>query len=337
MGFWSSLVNSATQVAHWVSNNAGNIGEAAKVVAGVIGVGAMTEDELAAEGNNILPTFHSQILKAEVTLSEVAKKKLGSPVTANDENVKTVDLPGLWPSPGGTVQSPTVVPGISVDINKLLVLKNIPNNIKSSNGQVQDLGELIANQLFDYKRADHLDKDSAIFTIPVDIRHEKTSKPIIGGGMAAYKIPLGNAGSFDAWHSHIRLHYIYNDMDESKFREEKLALAIKPGPANTETAGAYNITTISAQWNGSRAIAPQMTEAVKRVVKDSNGKVNVLGPAVIDGTRFKYQFRTDVSVGPAQVASQLSTALSAILPKPTPQNPLPRMPTIKVSNVQTYI
>ncbi|QGI99749.1 hypothetical protein CEK26_012818 [Fusarium fujikuroi] len=337
MGFWSSLVNSASQAVHWVSNNAGNIGDAAKVVAGVIGAVAMSEDELAAEGNNILPTFYSHILKAEVKLSEVAKEKLGSPVTANDENVKTVDLPGLWPSPGGTVENPTVVPGISVDINKLLVLKNIPNNIKSSNGQVQDLGELIANQLFDFQQAVPLDKDSAIFTIPVNILNEKTKKPIIGGGMAAYKIPLGNAGSFDAWHSHIRLHYIYNDADERKFREEKLALAIKPGPTNTETAGAYNITTISAQWNGSRAIAPQMTEAVKKVVKDSKGKVTVLGPAVIDGTRFKYQFQTAVSVGPAQVAAQLSTALSFVLPDPTPENPLPRMPTIKVSNVQTYV
>ncbi|CVK96332.1 uncharacterized protein FPRN_12285 [Fusarium proliferatum] len=155
--------------------------------------------------------------------------------------------------------------------------------------------------------------------------------------MAAYKVPLGNAGTFEALHSHIRLHYIYNDTDERKFREEKLALAIKPGLTNLNTAGAYNITTISAQWNGSREIAPRMSEAVQKVVKDSKGKVTVLGPAVIDGTRFKYQFRTDVSVGPAQVASQLSTALSAILPDPTPQNPLPRMPTIKVSNVQTYI
>ncbi|CVK96333.1 uncharacterized protein FPRN_12286 [Fusarium proliferatum] len=167
MGFWSSLVNSATQVAHWVSNNAGNIGEAAKVVAGVIGVAAMTEDELAAEGNNILPTFHSHILKAEDKLHAVAKKEWKNPVVANDEYVKTVDLPGLWPSPGGTVDNPKVVPGISIDINKLLVLKNIPNNMKSANGEVQDVGELIANQIFNLQYAKPHDENPDILKIPV--------------------------------------------------------------------------------------------------------------------------------------------------------------------------
>ncbi|KAF5555382.1 hypothetical protein FMEXI_1553 [Fusarium mexicanum] len=335
MGFWSSLVNSATHAVHWVSNNAGNIGDAAKVVAGVIGAAAMTEDELAAEGNNILPTFYSHIVKAEGKLLDAAKDNLKSPVVANDEHVKTVDLPGLWPSPGGTIDDPAVIPGISIDINKLLVLKNIPNNLKSDDGQVRDVGESIANQIFNFSRAEPIDKDSAIFKIPVEVLH--LGKPFIGGGMVAYKIPLGNAGSFDAWHSHVRLHYIYDDAAEKKFREEKLALAIKPSPTNIDAAGAYNLTTISAQWNGSRGIAPQMTAAVQKVVDDAKGKVTVLSHAVNDGTRFKYQFRTAVSVGPAQVASQLSTALSAVLPDPTPENPLPRMPTIKVSNVQTYI
>ncbi|KAI1115837.1 hypothetical protein F5Y14DRAFT_449642 [Nemania sp. NC0429] len=87
--------------------------------------------------------------------------------------------------------------------------------------------------------------------------------------------------------------YLCSGKDEEAFALRKLTLAIKQGPDNWQVGKSYNSTTLSVQWNGARAV----------------DKVTFLTPAVIDGIRFKYQFRTDINTGPAEVAAALSAAL----------------------------
>ncbi|WKT53609.1 hypothetical protein QSH57_004193 [Fusarium oxysporum f. sp. vasinfectum] len=334
MGFWSSIVNSASQVVHWVSNNAGNIGKVVDIVGKVAGAVALTEEELAAEGNNILPTFYSNVIKAEKALVAKAKDEFPIPNNGADAVIRTAELSGLWPTPG-TAKNPKVIPEIAIDINRLLALKRIPTNITGSDGQPVDVGALIAEQLF-VPSTKSAEDESPVFCNPVSIVDQKTKKTIIKGGMVSYKLPLGNK-NFEAWHSHIRLHHLSSADEERILREERLALAVRPGSTNVKPGAPYNVATLSAQWNGTRAVAPIMSQAIQKLVDDSQGDIQILGPAVIDGSRFKYQFKTSVETGPAEVAAQLSTVLSRSLPEPTGKHPLPRMPTIKVSNIQTFI
>lgn len=100
--------------------------------------------------------------------------------------------------------------------------------------------------------------------------------------------------------------------------------------------GPYNSATLSVQWTGSHGVAPIMTKAVQQMLSDED---NILftGPAIIDGTRFKYQFRIPVEQGPAEIAAKLSRAITKSLPKVGVDNGTPRMPTVKVSNLQTFI
>jgi hypothetical protein len=218
-----------------------------------------------------------------------------------------------------------------MDINRLLAYERVPNSVGREDPT--DVGEQIANQLFTPPQ--HAAPFGNILFNPVSISIGKDTR--ITGGMAFYEIPLGNPGSYKAWHSHIRLWYMTSSEDQKAFQDEKFALSVQQGPGNIKPGDFFNSTTLSVQWSGARAVAQIMSKAVQQMFYDSQGKITFLKPAVIDGTRFVYQFQSGITMGPADVAAALSAAIGNALPAPDKDHPEPRMPTIKVSNLQTYI
>ncbi|KAH7166433.1 hypothetical protein EDB81DRAFT_918870 [Dactylonectria macrodidyma] len=330
MGFWSSLVSSAAQVAHFVSNNAGSFKAAARVIANIAGVPVITEEELAEDGGNILPSLKSSLDKAEDTLLAAATAYFPQPTATAGRTLKTIDLPALWPTPTST-QNTKVIPEIVMDINRFLAIERFP---VTGGKDGQDIGQQVANHLFNPPANMATALDSDLLYNPVNVSIGKNSS--ITGGMVFYRIPLGNPGSYKAWHSHLRLYYLSSAEDRATIREENLALVIKQSSISTKPSGSYNSATLSVQWTGSRGVAAIMSKAVGEMLND-NPQIKFNEPAVIDGTRFKYQFSTIIETGPADVAAELSKAIGNALPKPSTDHPQPRMPTIKVSNLQTYI
>ncbi|KAI0182710.1 hypothetical protein EV127DRAFT_491713 [Xylaria flabelliformis] len=330
MGFWSSLVHTAAQAAHWVANNAGSIAKVASVIANVAGKAAMTEEELAAAGDNILPRLKADIEDAEDELEIQATDQFRRPNSGG--SIITVGMPALWKSPSGGQNYPKVVPEIAMDINRMLALEGIPTNLGKDS---EDVGAKLANMLFVPPEFQRTLADGKLFWNAAEFKVD--DKLRITGGIVFYQIPLGNPGSHEAWHAYIRLHYISSPKEDKELAEKRLALAIKQGPSQWREDESYNSATLSVQWNGARAVDKITSAAVQKLVNDSNGKVRFLKPAVIDGTRFKYQFQTAVDIGPAEVAAALSTALDKILTAPSPDHPQPRMPQIRISNMQTYV
>ncbi|KAI1166407.1 hypothetical protein F5B18DRAFT_648841 [Nemania serpens] len=163
----------------------------------------------------------------------------------------------------------------------------------------------------------------------IDVQVGPSAK--ITGSIVFYLLPLGNPGTHEAWHSHIRLHYTYSLKDQEAFVQRKVALAIKQEPTHLRVGESYNATTISVQWNGARGVDKIMSKAVQKMIDDLSGKVVLKKLAVIDGTRFKYQFCTDVTVGPTEVAAALSAALDKTMEDPDKSHPQPRMPTVRVA------
>ncbi|TRX88146.1 hypothetical protein FHL15_010944 [Xylaria flabelliformis] len=331
MGFWSSLVNTAAQAAHWVANNAGSIAKVASVIANVTGKAAMTEEEMAAAGDNILPRLRADIEDAEEELKSQAVEKFPTPNSGG--RITTVGMPALWKSPSGGQNYPKVVPEIAMDINRMLALEGIPNTLGKA--APIDVGASLAEKLFAPPEFQRSLADGKLFWNGAEEIVE--GKLRITGGVVFYQIPLGNPGSHEAWHAYIRLHYISSPKEDKELAEERLALAIKQGPSQWREGQSYNSATLTVQWNGTRAVDKITSAAVQKLVDDSNGKVRFLKPAVIDGTRFKYQFQTAVEIGPAEVAAALSTALDKSMKSPSPDHPQPRMPQIRISNMQTYV
>lgn len=292
----------------------------------------MTEEDFAAEGDNGLPRLMSAIGQAEDMLRDTAIAIFRHPTLASGMTVKTVDLGALWPTPG-SADALKVIPEIAMDINKLLAYNRIPNTL-GTGAKLTDVGEQIANQLFNHTTIKTHEHPSVLFNT-VDVLYN--GRVIITGGMIFYKIPLGNPGNHEAWHSHTRLHYVSSSNSDKEFQDEKLALAIKQTPSNIKSGDPYNSTTLSVQWTGACGVAPITSKAVQTMLDNSKGNITFLRPALIDGTRFIYQFKTATTMGPAEVAAKLSAALSDTITAAGEGHPQPRMPTVKISNMQTFI
>ncbi|KAF5011456.1 hypothetical protein FDECE_2445 [Fusarium decemcellulare] len=260
MGFWSTLINSSMEATHWLTNNAGSIAQAVGVVTQVASSLPLAENDIDVEEDNVFPPSKSNIENAEKALGDAADNEFKQPPLSDDSDVRAVTLVALWPTPS-SAQNPKVIPEIGMDINKFLASEKIP--VSAGDGNSVDIGEEIANQLFnpspDFKNA----SDTVIQFNKVDIHIGKSSS--ITGGMAFYQIPLGNPGTYKAWHSHIRLFYKLSNDDKRTFQQEKTALAIKQHQGNsvsTSPGGSYNSATLTVQWNGSSGVANIMSTAI---------------------------------------------------------------------------
>ncbi|GAP90068.1 hypothetical protein SAMD00023353_4301050 [Rosellinia necatrix] len=328
MGFWSTLVHGVTNALGWIGENAGSISKVIGAVVGAAGVRAMTEEEIAAEGNNVLPVLKSHIEAAEKNMKEEADRLFPAPAKAR----ATVNLPALWTTPNSGSASLKVIPEIGMDVNRMLACEGIPTALGTEDPI--DAGRTIANQMFVPPPPGVALAPGEFHHNAVDVRVGSSSR--ISGGIVYYPVPLGNPGSHQAWHSHTRLYYEPSIAEEKALAERKRALAIKRAPANLRAGASYNSTTVTVVWTDSREVDKITSAAVQNLINGSHGRIELPEPAFNDGTKFNYQFRTDVNMGPAEVAGALSTAIENLLP-PSENGRVPRMPTVGVSNLVTYV
>ena len=340
MGFWSTLVRGAVDVGHIIVNNSGSIFNAAKVIASVARAIPITEVVLFAEGedDNLLPKLHKELEQAADKILQEAIALAPAPVIPNNDlgNASDVtrrgpiDLPGFWPLPPGSGNQ-KIPPAVAVDVNKFLGLQRFPHT-HGEGGNTVDLGELIAQQMF-AKANDPKPKPGVNFTL---LKITAGDGTLLTGAHVYYRVPLGDRNSQDGWHSHLRLWMLQTTKDRTKWEEDQKNLAIQPLDSQIDLEAPYNSSTISVQWNGVRGVGGVMTKSVNKLLAD-NRYIKFLPPKVVDGPRHTYQFKTTTNIGPAEVVSAFSSAISDVLNPPSDTHPMPRMPVISLENTATFL
>lgn len=107
------------------------------------------------------------------------------------------DLAGVWPN-APTSEKPTAPPSIGSDIEKFLKSNNLPTTLGEGKDKI-DVGHSIAEQAFgDVGNA--IEKGGNYLKKTFTVKHPSTDKEIKGGHVY-YKIPYGNEGGDDRWHS----------------------------------------------------------------------------------------------------------------------------------------
>ncbi|OTA97648.1 hypothetical protein M434DRAFT_26681 [Hypoxylon sp. CO27-5] len=334
MGFWDSLIHGATEVGKWVGGHAGDILKAAETVAKVVTFGIERGLVQPAkkihfdDDENILPKFFGDLGLAADVLAKYADQHYPASPT---RTLNTINLEAFWPSPP-TLEAPEVPPEISGDVNKLLVLNSIPAVVSNL-----DLGQVIAQQMFaQVTNKITTDDDDNVLHSDIDVRVGDRFR--ITGGLCYYKIPLGNPGGDNAWHSYLRLH---NETSPETMREilltEKRKLAIEKVQVHVSTSEPYNTTIITATWNGARGTSEYTTKAIQWLHDQYQGTIEYVPKPLIDGTNYTYRFRSGTDVGPGQILAAFSTALHKVVPKPTDDHPLPSLPTLQIDHVTTIV
>lgn len=325
------------EAANWVSNNAGSIATAAQVIASIAAAGGDEDEFLADESGNVLPGMVVALDKNQGTMLQLAVKNIPIPEPAQGKLLGgPYDLPGLWPAPGvklsGATSALKPAPEIGIDVNKFLTLSRIPN-VAGTGKDAMDIGEAIATYMF--ANADQKIQDNKYNTLPFSVSLPDGN--LVSGGHVYYEIPLGNPGSHNAWHSHVRLYTVMAPSARKEWKEEQKSLAARLKDDPPPPGQNYTTTTISAQWSGARAIAQPMSDAISAMQTASNGNIHYINPPVVDGTRYIYQFWTLTNIGPADVKAAFSSAIGSVLPPITDTQALPRMPILNIENIQTYI
>ena len=334
MGFWDTLLHGAAEVSHWVANNSGSILKATQTIAKVAGV-LVSDEELLADDDNVLGRLYEYLDKAEKAMLTVAKKAVPFPNVGDP--LKTVAsgpfvLHAFWPSPP-SASSPKVPLAESVNVNKFLALNKLPTSLGSGQNST-DIGEALAGQIFSGTAATTL-VDTAFKT--VNLNFKASDGTLVTGGHVYYEVPLGNPGTHSGWHSLIYLYFVQPYASLEALKEEKRMLSIKPRETNIAPDQPYNSTTVSVQWTGVRTTALIMSKALNSMLDSSGGSITFLKPSLVDGARFTYQFQTSTEMGPAEVQAALSTAISHNLPPITGAHSIPRMSSLAIENMQTYI
>ncbi|KAL8947328.1 MAG: hypothetical protein Q9222_006377 [Ikaeria aurantiellina] len=337
MGFWGSLVSGAASIGNWVANNSGSIVSAVGTIARIAGKVLAEEDILA--DNNLLATLSEDLDEAANVLAGYAKKEYPAPKIESEAGFRLkgpYELPAFWPEPT-TETTSGIPPVISADVNKFLALNRLPNTL-GEKSNATDIGNALAQLMFATQSARVIDRIGDIPIRAVDLKVTYPNNVILSGGNVWYQVPLGNSGHA-GWHSCIRLWLQSTQKADEAIQAERKSWMVmaKPMSEIRPEGGSYNSVTLSVQWNGARSVAPLMKKALDTMLKDRKSKIELMAPAVVDGTKFTYQFHSDTNMGPAVVAAKMSGAVTEVLPPVTDTHSLPRMPDIKIENMATFI
>lgn len=190
MGYWDSAVTTAPEIGHYIHQNAENVGQAATAM----GAPAI------ATGEKAFPHLVQQIEKSGADLKD---KVDNDPDLQKPKEISQgpYDMAAFWPKPPST-EGPKTPPTFSSDINKFLTLNGVTNLLGEGKDAV-DVGQAIAQQMFSSgEKAIKNDEKYLKNTFNVI---DKKLGTAISGGHVFYKVPLGNDGKDEGWHSHLRL------------------------------------------------------------------------------------------------------------------------------------
>ncbi|MCJ1459600.1 hypothetical protein MMC28_009979 [Mycoblastus sanguinarius] len=334
MGFWDTLLHGAADIANHVIKNAGSIAEVVKTITEMTGATYFEADD---DPNMLHKLFHGFVAADNHLLNLVKEDKdLQAPSDSRIRDGKAslsgpYDLSALWPSPPSQI-APRPPPIVSADINKFLTLSGLPTSLGHGDGTT-DIGLSIAQDMFSDSELSSGSSggltDKKNFTIKTKEGYE------IHGGHHFYKIPLGNPGTDVAWHSVLRLWTVTPHETEANFAAVRKALSIKRAPVKPTAEKSYNSTKVAVKWTGSNHVESLTKTAINNMTQE-NGLITYQNFSY-DGTKITAEFQSPTTIGPAEIASAFSTAISKVIPKTTTNNQLPQMPQVTIENMTTYI
>jgi hypothetical protein len=335
MGFWNSILNGIADAGSWISNNSDSILNAVNVIAKAAGAVALDEASLAQD-DNALPKLVANLTTAAGKLQQTAESlsPRPAPVKQGDPIHGPLHLPGVWPQPA-IVAEGQAPPDVGADVDKFLAINDLPTVLGTGTDAV-DVGKLLAAQMFAPVSTTKNDGSPFVSPAPLLVDALATHGIRITGQHVYYPVPLGNPGTNDAWHSHTLLWVEQAPQFRENWAKQKRMLSVKPRPSGLAAGASYNTATVSAQWSGAKNVPMIMSQAVHAVQQLTNPTFTYLPPAIIDGTKYTYQFQMSTDVGSAAVLGAFSNAIHGLL-SPTGADPLPAMPVTKIESQGTIV
>lgn len=310
MGFWDSIVSGVEDAASWVGHNSDSILNVATTVAkaaGFLELNAAPFDE----DDNAFIGIVTNMNKAATKLHEIATDMAPRPVSVTGDTVEgPFDLTGVWPEPA-VVEEGEAPAAICSDVAKFLALNDLPTALSSGRNTV-DIAQTLAAQLV--APAAKMAKAADPFIGPPALSFDASKHGIkITGQHVYYKVPLGDQGGTNAWHSHTLLWVQKTPGFQKKWADEKKKMCVKAADS-VDPGTPYNIATVKATWQDNAGVPQIMAKAVQAALESSNPKLTKepghLGCAWV----YTYQFKTATGVGPAAVLQVFSNAINNNLP-----------------------
>ena len=323
MAWWDFIVDTAGAIGGFVVDHAPDILNAAITIGSLI----------RSPTENILPDLVQAVENAQEKLKDLVEL---DPDLQRPESKETVsgpfDLVALWPSPPAS-NSPVVPPLVSSDINKFLTLNGVTTFLGEGKDAI-DVGQHIAQQIFSTSKGKMIPLgDNKHYKELFDIKNLETGDEIKGGHIF-YKIPLGNEGLDDAYHSHLRVWDVVPEGSRAHSRHEKNGLTAPKPAKDLSISGSYNSTTLSVVWTLSGAVVALMPKAVDRLLAQYGDKLQ-LKVTSATGDGYSYQFWSEPEIGPGELASGLSGAIKAEISDS--KGTLTQLPQVTITQKATYV
>jgi hypothetical protein len=347
MGVWDSIVGHASNIASWLGNNSGNIVSVISALAPFVAVASAEEAEEASQSTTLLQELYHRLGLAGKALEKYIRSHIDPPTKSVAYDGPTVhtsgpfDLVGMWINPV-TVDNGNAPLDATADIATFLDLHKLPLSVTYKDQEL-NLAQSIGQKLFAEPDPSAADPELPIVSPPAfDLDLLKETGIRITGRHAYYTLPIGNGGSSDTWHGHVRLYaqktpeFVQKEAERAAALEATLKVTVDP------PASIYNSTTLTATWYESTlGIRNIMEKAVKAMAPGTPGATFTLAdPGHGVGNSFTYTFWTKPEVGPAAVASALSSNVRDLTPKSrvtkgSSQEAPPAQPSYNIDNMRT--
>ncbi|KAB8265969.1 hypothetical protein BDV32DRAFT_114884 [Aspergillus pseudonomiae] len=324
MSFWDDFLQGVEQGAGFVINNAGNILDTVGAFLPFLLEENQSPDII--EDQNALLTavrgLRGANKKMEVKADELEKHLDPRPSGWTQDG--PFDLDGIWPQPSLN-DSGIISPDIAGDINKYICTLDLPTVIGGA-----DVGQSLGNQMFSPAGLGDLDSDPINYS---DIGKVKSDDLIIQGYQVYLPIPM-NSSSNNVWNSKCRL-YVQQSPDFPALWAEKKKSRAPKAARDIDDSKPYNTATVSAKWTGSTdEVHDIMKQAINTVQETGADKITLIKPSTETGNIFTYNFRTDVTVGPAAVKRAFANAIHESIPK---TGDIPQMPRVTLDHSATIV
>lgn len=338
MGFWDTIKSGISTGIGFLSDHAGDIATAAKVIGTVASVIIVEDDDFDTDdgGSTVIPKLNSWLTTNEGQLTHAADMRIPQPSARQSDLVSKLDLHAILPNPV-TVFNGEAPASLSYDINKFLSLHNLPTTMGTGPGAI-DLGQSIGQKMLADIQKDPQDMvpmPNKYFKQPPNFKIGPDQNGYtINGGHIYYPIPLdGHKDGDQAWHSILRLWPTVPDTAKKAWANRNAQLTPKTVRKlrSSNVAPPYNSTTVVAEWTTNPATAPDiMAKAVSFMTASINPAYD-LNASAVAGQSYKYQFQTLPVVGPSAVLQTFEAAIRANLSDPT------SMPGTEITNQDTII
>ncbi|OJZ87837.1 hypothetical protein ASPFODRAFT_60189 [Aspergillus luchuensis CBS 106.47] len=237
MAWFSSILNGAGNAASWLVSNSGLINGVLETVGTVArgklpgtvtteGYVIVENTDISEEDSDCEENLVKGFKKATITLEKAALQGGANPPPMPSSKIsrESVILSGLWTNPGLSLTG-TATPEMYKDMGKFLAENNIPTELKTSRGGMEDVSRHICAAIF--ADAPGIPEASEIDGVAIKMPtfEIKGDGCTISGTHAYYSIPLGkrregSACDDQAWHGAVRVTKTTTEAFDAEHRKE---------------------------------------------------------------------------------------------------------------------